>query len=131
MKEVYIGNGVTIFPEKSEHFKIYDYDKINKYLKKYGKVTVGMKVDWYFTATEIDKELPTNEELFSLKIPLLYDDNINPEDGLTPFKITGIIGSVWDTPSIEVNGEIENCYIEVDKIVDKENDVWYYKRVEK
>mgnify|MGYP000156109156 CR=1 FL=1 len=104
-REVYIGNGVTIEVELREKERWnYDYDKINELVEKYGKIEVGMRIDWDWTAEDIDKKFPSNREFDKLvSAPIDFAD-----ERLNPFRIAGIIHSDWDTPVARTpDGKVE------------------------
>jgi len=90
MREIYIGNGETIYVEPSER-KEYDWDKLQEYLDGGIQVDVGMKEDWCFTAKGLEQSDIDNK------------------------KIAGIGGSDWATPIVEIDGEQIDCYKEEKK----------------
>jgi len=89
MREVYIGNGETIYVEPSER-KEYDWDKLQEYLDGRIQVDVGMKEDWFFIAKELEQSDIDNK------------------------KIAGISGSDWATPIVKIDDEQIDCYKEED-----------------
>ena len=92
MREVYIGNGETIFVNPSKaSLKEFDWNKLQQYLDSGVSVEAGMKEDWYWTACNL-KQTHINDK-----------------------KVAGISYSDWATPSVKINnGGYVDCYIQKD-----------------
>lgn len=89
-REVYIGDGKTIEVYPSEtSVKEFDWNKLQEYFNTHKHVEAGMKEDWFFTGSNVTQE----------KI----DDKC----------VNGLYMSDWATPSILINDEFIDCYIEV------------------
>jgi hypothetical protein len=69
-------------------FKEYDWNKLQSYLDSEKQIDVGMKEDWYWTGEELKQE------------------------SIDKKKIGGISGSNWATPSVLIDNEYIDCYIE-------------------
>lgn len=90
MREVYIGNGETILVSPSTTLrKEYDWVKLQQYLSSGIEVDVGMKEDWYWTGKTLE------------------------QSDIDEKKVAGISGSDWATPSVMLNDEYIDCYIEI------------------
>ena len=88
-REVYIGSGVTVKVDTSSGVgKLLDLDRLNELLREGKEVTYGMSEDWFFTASTIDGDIKDKDLL-------AYSD--------------------WATPVVEINGERQDCYVEVPK----------------
>jgi hypothetical protein len=158
ISSICIGNDIYITPilHKDDEFWVFDYDRINEYIKQYGEIVVGMKMDWFFTARTINHLFPTNEEFFSLRFPIqpkqvrkyinggLFDNDEAPEEVCKlywnrkkkcekmkkPFRISGLIGSRWDAPCVELPNETQvDCYIKTKIVVDEQNEVFWYEPI--
>lgn len=89
MKEVYIGNGETIYVNPSTTTrKEFDWEKLQQYLDSGVPVEAGMQEDWYWTGCDLKQSHIDKKE------------------------IAGISGSDWATPSVLINDEYIPCYVE-------------------
>ena len=99
IREVYIGNGVTINPQENDEVNYYlDMDKLEKLVAEKGSVTVGAAEDWFFTAQDVNKE-----DLEKIKT---YRKHI-------------LRSSCWAKFEVEIDGDRQDCTIEIPKQFDK------------
>lgn len=100
----YIINTEMINDNKNKEVWVYDYDKLNELIRKYGEIEVGMRTDWFFTAETVNAEFPSNAEFDKIASKPFESNDARFE----PFKIAGIFGSRWDVPVAKtLDGEVE------------------------
>lgn len=97
-REIYLGNGKTINVNFSKEFVYYlDIDKLEKLVDENldKEIVFGATTDWFWTATNIKGK----------------KDFLDFREG----KSYGLRASCWDTFSVEIDGERQDCTVKVPK----------------
>lgn len=120
-KEIYIGNGKTITVKDNKKFRMFDYAKINEYLKTDSEVQAGMKSDWFWTGTTLDnsKLFPKMTQTTIAKMYLIREGFAQLKKNNPDFYGGGIFHD--DIAPKELVNKFKKLRKQMEKITDKFN----------